>query len=190
MDPTSLVSNVTSSISSSLTIAKFVSDLKNTPTDVKTCFDLTARIDTDLQYLISLRSKHEKYFLTVPDNLDRLDHVIYSARQSLLDICMLLEGCRKEIYERGKIPFSSKMRWVLGDSGAFTRRTVNLQQQHAAMNVEIAFLRQIDLLKPLERMATTTFENVELLSMESKKKNRNFEKGTLVTMTSVSGMFE
>lgn len=51
----------------------------------------------------------------------------------------LLEGCRREVYKDGKIPFSNKMRWVLGDSSAFIRRTANLQQQNAALNVEIAF---------------------------------------------------
>lgn len=72
------------------------------------------------------------------------------------------------------------MKWVLGDSVAFARRTANLQQQHAALNVEIVSLRQIDMLKPLERIATTTFENVELLSMERKKTQKRdikLEKG-------------
>lgn len=61
------------------------------------------------------------------------------------------------------------MKWVLGDNRAFERRTANLQLQHAALNVEILSLRQIDMLKPLEKIATTTFENVELLSMERRK---------------------
>jgi hypothetical protein len=85
-----------------------------------------------------------------------------------LDLCRLLEGCREEVYEGNAIPLASKMKWVLGDSVAFARRTANLQQQHAAINVEIMSLRQIDMLKPLERIATTTFENLELLSMERK----------------------
>jgi hypothetical protein len=183
MDPTALLSNVASSALSAVEIARFINEVKSTPTDVKTCFDLTTRVDADLQYLISLKIRHEKYLATIPETLRRLDQIIFGARESVMDVCGLLEGCRKEVYERGRIPFSNKMRWVLGDSSAFIRRTANLQQQHASLNVEIAFLRQIDLLKPLERMATTTFENVELLSMERRKKSRNFENGSIVTVS-------
>jgi len=164
-----IISTVASTISSSLTIARFITDIKNTPTDVKTCFDLTHRIEEDVQTLLNLRARHEKYLLTVPDTLKRLDRIIYATRDSILDVCRLLEGCRKEVYEGNSIPLGSKMKWVLGDSVAFGRRTANLQQQHAALNVEIVGLRQIDMLKPLERIATTTFENLELLSMERKK---------------------
>jgi hypothetical protein len=139
------------------------------PTDVKTCFDLTPRIEDDLQTLINLCAKHEKYLLTVPDTLRRLDRIIYATKDSILDVCRLLEGCRKEVYEGNTIPLGSKMKWVLGDNVAFAGRTANLQQQHAALNVEIVSLRQIDVLKPLEWIATTTFENVELLSMERRK---------------------
>jgi hypothetical protein len=121
-----------------------------------------------LQTLTNLRARHEKYLLTVPETLKRLDDIIYATKDSILDVCRLLEGCREEVYEGNTIPLGSKMKWVLGDSVAFTRRTANLQQQHAAINVEIMSLRQIDMLKPLERIATTTFENLELLSMERK----------------------
>ena len=182
MDPAGVVTNITSTVSSSLTILKFISDLKNTPTDVKVCFDLTTRIDTDLQYLLTLRTQHLPYLLAEPLVLARADQIILFARDSILDVCRLLEGVRQNVYEGGKLPLRSKMRWVLSDSGAFTRRTGNLQQQHAAVNGEIAFLRQRDLLQPLQRIATTTFENVELLSMVRRKKS-----GSLLSMRSVSG---
>jgi hypothetical protein len=182
---TAIISTVASTVTSSLTLARFIADIKNTPTDVKTCFDLTHRIEDDLQTLINLRTRHEKYLLTVPDTLKRLDGIIYATKESILDVCRLLEGCRKEVYEGNTIPLGSKMKWVLGDNVAFTRRTANLQQQHAALNVEIVNLRQIDMLQPLQRIATTTFENVELLSMERKKAQKRDsrpEKGELTTL--------
>jgi hypothetical protein len=166
---TAIVSTVASTINSSLNIARFISDIKNTPTDVKTCFDLTRRIEEDLSTLINLRPRHEKYLLTVPETLKRIDRIIHGTKEGILDVCRLLEGCREEVYEGHTIPLSRKMKWVLGDSVAFSRRTTNLQQQHAAVNVEILSLRQMDMLKPLERIATTTFENLELLGMERKK---------------------
>jgi hypothetical protein len=171
-----IVATVSSTVNSCLSIARFIADIKNTPTDVKTCFDLTHRIEDDLQTLVILRTRHEKYLLTSPDGLKRIERIIQATRDSILDVCRLLEGCREEIYEGNMIPLSSKMKWVLGDSGAFARRTANLQQQHAALNIEIMSLRQIDMLKPLERIATTTFENVELLSMERKKVQRKQSK--------------
>jgi hypothetical protein len=132
--------------------------------------------------------------LTVPDTLKRLDRIIHATKESILDVCRLLEGCRKEVYEGNTIPLGSKMKWVLGDSVAFARRTSNLQQQHAALNVEIVNLSHMDMLKPLERIATTTFENVELLSMERKKtqkRDSRLDKGefTILDM-SVINRFE
>jgi hypothetical protein len=175
-DPTGIVPPVAAAITASLTIATFIKDIKNTPADVKACFDLTSRVDEDLQYLISLRKTHEKYLSTVSDTANRQDRMIHATGKSILDICRLLEGCRKELYEGNTIPLSSRMKWVLGDSGAFLRRTSNLQQQHAAINAEIAYLRQLDMLKPLEMIATTTFENLELLSMGRKKRGSRFVK--------------
>lgn len=173
------IATVASTLASSITLVRFISDIKNTPADVKTCFDLTRRIEADLQALISLRTRHEKYLLTVPGALKRIDDIVYSTKDSILDVCKLLEGCRAEVYEGNSIPLGSKLKWVLGDSVAFTRRTANLQQQHAAINVEIACLRQMDMLKPLERIATTTFENVELLTMERKRaKKRDYRGNT------------
>jgi len=165
---TAVISTVASTVASSLSLARLISDIKNTPADVKTCFDLTHRIEADLQTLVNLRARHEKYLLTVPETLKRLDDIVCATKDGILNVCRLLEGCREEVYEGNTIPLGSKMKWVLGDSVAFSRRTANLQQQHAAINVEIMSLRQIDMLKPLERIATTTFENVELLSMERK----------------------
>jgi hypothetical protein len=165
---TAVISTVASTVASSLSLARLISDIKNTPADVKTCFDLTHRIEADLQTLVNLRARHEKYLLTVPGTLKRLDDIVYATKDGILNVCRLLEGCREEVYEGNTIPLGRKMKWVLGDSVAFSRRTANLQQQHAAINVEIMSLRQIDMLKPLERIATTTFENVELLSMERK----------------------
>jgi hypothetical protein len=173
---TAVFSTVGSTISASLVLASFFKDIKNTPTDVKTCFDLTHRVRQDLDHLISLRRRHVKYLNTIPDIAIRVDDVIHAASQSIEDACKLLEGCRKEAYEGHTIPFNRKVQWVLGDSAAFARRTSNLQQQHAAVILEVTHLRQVDMLKPLETMATTTFENLELLTMERKKASSRTEK--------------
>ncbi|PQE13610.1 hypothetical protein CJF31_00005034 [Rutstroemia sp. NJR-2017a BVV2] len=164
------IGGVAGTISSSITLISFINNVKNTPTDVKTCFALTHRVSTDLEHLILLRDQHHKYLREDPTSAARIDGIISSAKSSILDVCQVLEGCRKEIYENQAIPLRRKMSWVLGDSAAFTRRSLNLQQQHAAINTEITFLRQLQVLKPLERTVTTTFENVHLLSMRERRR--------------------
>jgi hypothetical protein len=183
---TAVFSTVGSTISTSLVLATFYKDIKNTPTDVQTCFDLTHRVTQDLSHLISLRRRHTKYLNTVPDIARRVDGIIHSTSQSIGDACKLLENCRKEAYEGHTIPFSKKVQWVLGDSAAFARRTSNLQQQHAALILEITHLRQVDMLKPLEAMATTTFENLELLTMERKNARSGVKKFDGLTKRSKS----
>jgi hypothetical protein len=81
----------------------------------------------------------------------------------------LLEGCRKEAHG-GTVPLQGRVKLVQSDSVAFSRRSANLQQQHAAINIEIAYMRQLEALKPLTDLANTTiFENAELLSMNRKR---------------------
>lgn len=111
-----------------------------------------------------------KHLTSTPDELKRLDRIIADANQSILDVGRLLEGCRREAHG-GQVPMVGRMKWVMGDSTAFSRRTANLQQQHSAINVEIAYLRNLEALQPVKDLliSNTTFENPELLSMGRRK---------------------
>jgi hypothetical protein len=124
---TAVISTVASNVASSFSLATLISDIKNTPADLKTYFDLTHRIEADLQTLVNFRARHEKYLLTVPETLKRLDDIVYATKDGILNVCRLLEVCREEVYEGNTIPLGSEMKWVLGDSVAFARRTANLQ---------------------------------------------------------------
>jgi hypothetical protein len=165
-----LISGVNTALSATLTIIKFIHELKSTPTDVKTCLDLVSRVDEDIQYAIALRGKHLRHLSSTPDELKRLDRIIASATESILDVGRLLERCRREA-NGGQVPIAGRVRWVLGDSTAFSRRTANLQQQHAAVNGEITHLRNLGALQPVRDIlvSNTTFENPELLSMGRRK---------------------
>jgi hypothetical protein len=171
-EPTSvaIISGISTAVNATVTLVKFVHELKTTPIDVKTCLDLVSRVDEDIQYVVSLREKNLKHLSSTPDQLKRLDRIIAGANQSILDVGRLLEGCRREAHG-GQVPMMGRMKWVLGDSTAFSRRTANLQQQHAAINVEIGFLRQLETLQPVKDLliSNTTFENPELLSMGRRK---------------------
>src|SRR5208282_3802956 len=85
-----------SALNAAVTFSKFVYELRNTPIDVKTCLDLVARVDEDIQFAISLRAKHLKQLEATPDELRRLNRIIASATESILNVGRLLEGCRRE----------------------------------------------------------------------------------------------
>jgi len=163
-----------------VTSSKFIYDLKNTPVHVKTCLDLVARIVDDIQFAVSLRDRFLKLLSENPGDLKRLDRVIASAEQSILDIGRLLEGCREEAHGRN-VPLKWRMRWVLGDSAAFALRTGNLQQQHATILHEIAYLTSLDDKKRLKELRPNiAFENMDYMSSkreespgEKHEKNKN-----------------
>lgn len=160
------------SIGTTITVLRFVWDVKNTPVDVKTFLDLVNRVDEDLQYAISLRVKHLKLLSESPIELRRLDRIIETANESILDVARLLEPCRREAHG-GKVPMIGRIKWVLGDSTAISKRTANIQQQHAAINVEIAYLRTLESLQPLEQMVeNTTYENMKLFASRGRSPSR------------------
>jgi hypothetical protein len=161
----SVLSGLASAISASVTGIKFVFDLTNTPVDVETCLDLVARVNKDLQYLISLRTGYTKSLGSTPEVLTRVDGVIQDACESIQSVGLLLEGCRKEAHG-GEMPFRGRLKWVLADSTAFQRRTGNLLVQHAAINVEITNLRSVEALQPLRSLASEiSFENFGMIPM-------------------------
>jgi hypothetical protein len=165
----SILSGLASAISASVTGIKFVFDLKNTPDDVQTCLELVARVNKDLQYLISLRTGYAKNLESTPEVLIRVDGVIQDAYQSIQSVGVLLEGCRKEAHG-GQTPFKGRLQWVLADSTAFQRRTGNLLVQHAAINVEITNLRSFEALQPLRSLASDiSFENLGMIPMGRRK---------------------
>lgn len=93
-----------------------------------------------------------------------------------MDICRLLEGCRKEVYKGEVIPVKKRIGWVLGDGAAFERRRGNLQQQHVAVLAEIGWLRGLQVGRDVERRVEMEFENVELLSAgRRREKNGRIE---------------
>jgi hypothetical protein len=94
---TAAVSTVTSTVASSFSLARLISDIKNTPTDVKTCFNLTHRIEADLQTLVNLRARYERYPLTVPETPKRLDDIVYATKDGIMNVSRLLEGYREDV---------------------------------------------------------------------------------------------
>ncbi|ESZ94390.1 hypothetical protein SBOR_5254 [Sclerotinia borealis F-4128] len=172
----SAIASVAGTLSNSIAIATFIKAIKNTPTDVKTCFALTRRVSTDLEHLLSLRSQHVKYLDRNPFAANRLEGIISDAREAIRDISIVLEGCRKEIYEGECIPVKKRIGWVLGDGAAFERRRGNLQQVHGVVVAEMGWLRGMGSGREEEGKGDgrvdMEFENLELLCGGRRREGR------------------
>ena len=172
-----VLSGLASAVSAAVTGLKFVFDLKNTPVDVTTCLGHVARVNKDLQYLISLRTSYAKNLESTPEVLTRVDGVIQDAYESIQSVGLLLEGCRREAHG-GQTPFRGRMKWVLADSTAFQRRTGNLLAQQAAINVEITNLRRIEALQPLRSLASEiSFENMGMIPLGRRRSSSKLSTG-------------
>ena len=92
-----------------------------------------------------------------------MDDIITSASVSLTSIGALCERLNADAHS-GKVPYKKRLRWVLGDSASFDRRTRDLQAQHSAIQQEISWLRTIELVAPLHTLTetNTVFDNFDL----------------------------
>ncbi|TAQ90474.1 hypothetical protein B7494_g1206 [Chlorociboria aeruginascens] len=123
--------SIANSITQNLSLAKFLQDLKNTSGDMKACLGLTTRINEDIQYLVHLRNTYAVFMFNEPFLSKRQEKIISATQESLSITCRLFEGCGTGFGEGEQIPLSERMKWVLGNSSAFGRRTANLQRHHA-----------------------------------------------------------
>lgn len=171
-----MVTGLPGAVVACLHLTEFVKDLKNTPTDVKTCSALTTLIAGDLKYLMSLRKKacNINYLSKNQDLAQRIDNIIKITQEGILDVGRLLEGCRRDIYKNGKVPVKARMQWVLGDSKAFAIREGNLQGVHRAVLNEIQFLRMRETTDEVVRgvVEHESFENLELLEMSYRRTHK------------------
>lgn len=179
LDPTGgLLSAFSDSISVIIDLGTKVQASKSVPDEVKTCSALTNLISGDLEYLLILRSKASvvTYLSLEPDLARRIDKIIVLTRDAILDVGKLLEGCRKDIYAKGKVPLKMRLKWMNEGYKAFQLREANLQGVHRAVLGEISFLRTIDtaaqgvVVKPI--VEPESFENLELLGMSDSKKHK------------------
>jgi hypothetical protein len=100
-----------------------------------------------------------------------MDDIITSASESLTSIGALVERLNADA-NGGRVPYKKRLRWVLGDSASFDRRTRDLQAQHTAIQQEISWLRMIELVAPLHSLtdSNTSFDDFGLW-----KKRRMFD---------------
>jgi hypothetical protein len=163
IEPISFLSNVSGSVTATVTLSNLILCLRNCPEEVKTCFSLVNLINSDIQHAVKLRTKHRDILAQRPVDAKRMDDIITSASESLTAIGALVERLNADA-NGGKVPYKKRLRWVLGDSASFDRRTRDLQAQHSAIQQEINWLRTIELVAPLHSLTetNTSFDNFDL----------------------------
>lgn len=163
IEPISLLSNVSGSVTAIVTLSNLILGLHNCPEEVKTCFSLVHLVNADIQHAVKLRTKHRDILAQRPVDAKRMDDIITSASVSLTSIGALCERLNADAHS-GKVPYKKRLRWVLGDSASFDRRTRDLQAQHSAIQQEISWLRTIELVAPLHTLTetNTVFDNFDL----------------------------
>jgi hypothetical protein len=163
IEPFTVLSGLSGSITAAINVSNLVLGLRNCPEEVKTCFSLVNLVNADIQHAVKLRTMHRDLLAQRPVDAKRMDDVITSASVSLTSLGALCERLNADAHG-GKVPYAKRMRWVLGDSASFDRRTRDLQAQHSAIQQEIAWLRTIELIAPLQALteANTAFDNFDL----------------------------
>jgi hypothetical protein len=151
------------SITATVTLSNLVLGLKNCPAEAKTCFSLVKLVHADIQYAVSLRTKHRTILQQRPTDAKRIDDILKSASRSLESVGSIVERLNPNAHG-GKVPFQKRLRWFLGDSASFALQTRDLQAQHTAVQGEISWLRMIELVAPLHSVAETgtSFDNFDL----------------------------
>ena len=175
-----ILTGLASSVSAVVNGLKFLFDLKNAPENVKACLHLIARVDKDLQCLISLRTNYVTNLDSMTEVLIRVDGVIHDAYESLQSVSILLEGCRREAHG-GQTPFKGRVKWVLEDSAAFQQRTMDLSRQHATILHEITHLnlmRSVAALHPLRTSVSgISLENLGMIPLGKRRSSSNLSIG-------------
>lgn len=181
MEPISVLASIGSSLNATVNLANFISALKNTPKDVKACLVLVEQVNTDLQFLVTLRNRHLEYLSRNPEELQRIDRIVFRSTEALLEIGSKLERCRKDA-NGGKTPIVGRFMWVIGDSASFVKHSAGLAVLQAGIIAEMTWLRNLTLeVRRDEGLGSTStnyetkYENEDMFFMDSGRKRTRKE---------------
>ncbi|RSL93495.1 hypothetical protein CDV31_014698 [Fusarium ambrosium] len=123
-------------------------DQGQVPSDVRRSLELVRTCDKDLQHLIELRNECLPRLERRPLVLARVHSIIEAAQAGLEEACAIVERCRPEAHS-GRTPLSSRVAWLLVDSGEFRNLEPIVSRHHDAVLAELNFLRNIAMLAPV-----------------------------------------
>ncbi|OAA39359.1 hypothetical protein NOR_06197 [Metarhizium rileyi] len=112
--------------------------------EISRCLELVQTCNRDLQHLIDLRNEHLEFLQTTPRRiLERVNSVIDSANQSLVEARRIVEKCRPKAHHGMKMTFHSQVDWVIRSSVHFRRQEPVIIRHNTAVLAELTYLRQI-----------------------------------------------
>ncbi|KJK79209.1 hypothetical protein H634G_05449 [Metarhizium anisopliae BRIP 53293] len=124
--------------------------------EIRRCLELVQTCHQDLQHLIDLRNEHLKLLEAAPPRiLDRINRVIDSANQGLVEGRRIVEKCRPKAHRGMKMTLHNRLEWVLRSSVDFRGQEPVIIRHNAAVLAELNYLRQITTCTLLDNIPTT-----------------------------------
>ncbi|KID97347.1 hypothetical protein MAJ_06722, partial [Metarhizium majus ARSEF 297] len=124
--------------------------------EIRRCLELVQTCHQDLQHLIDLRNEHLKLLEAAPQRiLDRINRVIDSANQGLVEGRRIVEKCRPKAHRGMKMTLHNRLEWVLRSSVDFRGQEPVIIRHNAAVLAELNYLRQITTRTLLDNIPTT-----------------------------------
>ncbi|TID02601.1 hypothetical protein CH35J_004106 [Colletotrichum higginsianum] len=156
MDP------VTASLHATYQLLRFSVDVDHAPSQVRQSLDLVQTCYRDLQHLIEIRNECLPFLRQTPIVLNRVNDIIETAGQGLVEVCRIVEKRRPDA-NKGKVPLRDRMAWVLFDSVEFRGHEPTISRHHASVLAEMTFLRHAALLAPqIQQQQRKPAEAVEI----------------------------
>ncbi|TQN66158.1 hypothetical protein CSHISOI_09269 [Colletotrichum shisoi] len=141
MDP------VTASLHATYQLLRFSVDVDHAPSQVRQSLELVQTCHRDLQHLIEIRNECLPFLRQTPVVLNRVNDIIETAGQGLVEVCRIVEKRRPDA-NKGKVPLRDRVAWVLFDSVEFRGHEPTISRHHASVLAEMTFLRHAVLLAP------------------------------------------
>ncbi|WQF75880.1 hypothetical protein CDEST_00894 [Colletotrichum destructivum] len=141
MDP------VTASLHAAYQLLRFSVDVDHAPSQVRQSLELVQTCYRDLQHLIEIRNECLPFLRQTPIVLNRVNDIIETAGQGLVEVCSIVEKRRPDT-NKGKMPLRDRMAWLLFDSVEFRGHEPTISRHHASVLAEMTFLRHAALLAP------------------------------------------
>lgn len=110
--------------------------------DLGGCIDRVQSYRKDLQFLIHTRNKQHVQLEKRPEALARINDVIESARDVLIEASIIVESCQMNLHQ-GKMALHKKMEWTFKRSVEYRNLEQRLSFDHAAVLTECNYLKQL-----------------------------------------------
>ncbi|KID81681.1 hypothetical protein MGU_10988 [Metarhizium guizhouense ARSEF 977] len=157
--------------------------------EIRRCLELVQTCHQDLQHLIDLRNEHLKLLESAPRRiLDRINRVIDSANQGLVEGRRIVEKCRPKAHRGMKMTLHNRLQWVLRSSVDFRGQEPVIIRHNAAVLAELNYLRQITTWTLLDNIPTTKEDRdaAPLSTTQGTNKKENKASASVPSVTAAS----